>query len=157
MSNPIEYNPFTTPIISELGQRTEKKIIKVICCTMTNPVYLRFRNSLGGVDYVMFDKKNSETLEVQTETKFEKPLTTLENGDKMQVQKKTSAKVYYCQRDFKISNYNGYVDFLKSEHVQIYENKTWQNVDIEKQELTKSNIDPYGKISIKIIFATNER
>jgi len=157
MSNPIEYNPFTIPIISELGQRTEKKIIKVVCCTMVNPVYLRFRNSLGGIDYVMFDRKNSETLEVQTESKFEKPLSTLENGDKLQVQSKNSFKVYYCQRNFKLINYNGYVDFLKSEHVQIYENETWQNVDVEKQELLKSNTEPYGKISIKVIFATNER
>jgi hypothetical protein len=155
--NPIEYNPFTNPILTNLGQRTEKKTIKVVCCTMVNPVYLRFRNSLGGIDYVMFDRKNTETIEVATESKFEKPLTTLENGNKLQVQKKTSYKVYYCQRDFKLINYDGYADFLKSEHVQIYENETWINVDVEKQDFTKDNTAPYGKISIKIIFATNER
>lgn len=149
------------PAVTATGQRTEKKIIKVECCqNYADPIYLRWKNSKGGVDSWLFDKVITDNYKANTVTSYEKVISNLTSGDKLQVTKKEAADSFICYCEFDKKNLKAFKQLLRSELVQMLVDVTnlyFINVDIEQQQLLIRNDTDICKLIIKIICPSYER
>jgi len=140
------------------GLRTEELEFKIECCEYATPIYLRWKNDLGGIDYWLFDKQNSYSPDVKTINMYERPLQDIKTGDKLRVTEKEYKKQWICNTDFERENAEGMKQLLKSECVEYYdENEEFVKVDVELANWSLINDRAFGKMSIKIIFARDER
>jgi len=144
-----------------LGVRTEELDIKIECCQYADPIFLRWKNDLGGVDQWLFDKEVNESPEVQTINSYEKPLENIRYGDKLVVTEKRYNKVLIANTTFEKINAEGFRQMLRSECVEILDDNddltSFVKVDIELSNWNLKNTADYGKLTIKIKYPSNER
>ena len=157
----IEFLQIIFPQTTPTGQRTEKKTVKVVCCSnLKDGIYLRWKNTVGGIDGWLFNTRVTDDFQVSTNEKYEKLNSELTRNDKLQVVKKTSRQQYLCYATFERKNLHGFKSLLKSELVQMLvdvDNKKFANVDVELVSLRNINTENQCKIAIKVIMANNER
>lgn len=143
------------------GIRTEELDIEILCCNYASPVYLRWKNDLGGIDYWLFDRQNADVPEIKTISIYEKSLQNIRTGDKLVVAEKEYKQTWICNTDFEIENTEGFKQLLRSECVEYLPDVTdvnsWVRVDVELNSWNLQNNKPFGKLSIKLIFARHER
>lgn len=143
------------------GNRTEELEIEIKCCTYASPVYLRFKNDFGGIDYWLFDRENADVPEVKTIASYERPLQNIRTGDKLRVTEKSYIQTWICNTDFERENAEGFKQLLRSECVEYLSDvddlASWVRVDVELNSWNLQNDKPFGKLSIKLLFARNER
>ena len=141
------------------GIRTIEQTIKINRCPFyENSIYLRWLNSLGGIDQELFEKVNKQVPEVSTINKYDQTFSNIRTGDKLKVTEKSYRNNLIAFNTFAKVNKAGFEDMLKSECIEYYrEDGLWEKVDVEKEGWENDNDKYYGKIIIKIIFARNER
>lgn len=114
-------------VVTEL---TNVDIEKIVC----SGYYLRWRNTLGGVDYWHFDNKENENFVVEGRGLYAKFNDSIEELDSTgEWAGKSAADQYQLSTRTTKDNLEGFKDLLSSPKVQIYLNGEWFTFLIQPQ------------------------
>lgn len=125
--------------------RTETLDVEYIDKCNDYPIYLKWRNNVGGVDYWLFNCRYAESTKIfDTELRQVLEYDLSDDGGTIQVMNKRATKSITVQQDVLSADKDGFLSLLTSKHIQIYVSMNgteyrWQDVALSETEF-KLNI-----------------
>ena len=135
-----------------MARISEIKVVRIVNCDYVNPVYLRWTNQYGGVDYYLFQK----TQDIETQTKergtYEKYVEDFETATEKvkSIGKDLSETITLGAEMLDLNDYNGCVGIASSELVEMYVGTTWQTVVVKDGSWSKATFDQRHSIEFVI-------
>lgn len=100
---------------------SEEKIVKIKRCTYANPVYFVWKNTLGGWDYFLFDRNQTENIQTESEGTYAKYYTRI--GDTTnpegEIGKLARTRTVYYANSLTTDEKDGIITMLYSNKVYI--------------------------------------
>lgn len=112
---------------------SEEKEVEYRTCVLSNPVMFVWKNLLGGWDYWLFQKRQTETLETETLGSFNKNYTRISDIKNPSTErgKTGTSKIIYGANDLSISQKTGLKGLLLSNKVYILNQDGSINRDVK--------------------------
>ena len=132
---------------------SEIKVVRSETCSYDNPVYLRWINIYGGVDYYLFKKTQDIKTETEERGMYEKYIENFETA---------TEKVKSIGKDFTetwtlgaemldLNDYNGCIGLVTSPLVEMYVSGTWFTVVVKKGSWVKTTYSQRHSIEFEIV------
>jgi hypothetical protein len=129
----------------ELTEFTTVDILRPNC----EGYYLRWRNTLGGTDYFLFDNFKNENFTVEGKGIYSRFFDSIEQQDSTgEWNTKSAADQIQMRGKVKSINLDGFKDLLSSPRVQIWIDGKWQSIIIIPASFKVYESDDVAEVEI---------
>jgi hypothetical protein len=132
---------------------TDNNKVRVKIKTACDGYYLRWRNTLGGVDYWNFDSYKNETMTTQGVGIFAPYFETIEDARSTGefTSKRASDTLNLQASALTVDEMEGLMDLLSSPSVQIYEDEIWKTILIQPGTFNRYESGNLSKVEFQAI------